>query len=621
MQSIYQYCNLEQIQNKQVVCFGCMEVQEFAFRLLEQEIHFDYFLCLDHKKYCLPHLMNKQIIDIEQLELLDNYVVVASYKELANAYQTLGGTGIEQHIVEIEKIQPLLTNASNLVIYGTGTRAGKVYESLNGYADVKMFCDSNKDKAGASFQEKKVIHVSELSEYPEDTCIIIGSTYFNEIKDTLHRYGVNEKYVFYAEYGLTLFSDDGYKVTYPAKSLLDLVRDCKNKQIIMYGENGIVKKISNIFSNLNIEVKESLGRNGFEEDGTIYSLAYYDLQDVICIMTDPYTSAAHDALEQVGLREMQLAWIENYNSFNVSCTDRVYNCVLDPHLGHAHIKDDEECPGFIKYENISFGDSAPFIILTLGGSTTSGYGVRQKPWSEWLSDMLTKKCINHVVYCGGTDSYTASQELVKLIRDGIWLKPDCVISYSGINNMSIFSKIPFVHYYQKELYDSLHQSLVSSHWGKMRGVNYGVQPDCDNFEFWFTQLKMMHAVCDSFGINYKAFLQPTLCSKKRLHAEDEDLDVMFLDGYGLTKENGKEKWICLRTEGADPYGKIIQNAISFRESAKKIEEPWFYDLSDLFDGIGGIYIDPCHVRREGNKMIAGKIYEAIQNDLKQRQNG
>ncbi len=618
MQSIYQYYNLEQIQNKKVVCFGCLEAQEFALRLLGQDICFDYFLYLGDEDYCLPHFMNKQIINIEQLKLLDRYVVVASYRELEHAYQIFSGTAIEQHIVAIERIHPLISNASNLVIYGTGTRAGRVFESLYGYADVKMFCDSNQDKAGTSFQEKKVIHVSELSDYPKDTCIIIGSTYYDEIRDTLRQYGVDEKYVFYAEYGLTLFSNDGYKVSYPIKSLLDLIQDCKNKQIAIYGESGIVNKMSKIFSNLNIEVQVSLGRDGFEENGTIYSLAYYDLQNVICIMTDSYTSAAHDALEQMGLRETQLAWIENYNSFSVSCTDRAYNCVLDPHLGHAHIKDGEEYSGFVKYENITFGDSAPFIILALGGSTTSGYGVRQKPWSEYLSDMLAQKCINHVIYCGGTDSYTASQELIKLIRDGIWLKPDCVISYSGINNMSIFSKVPFVHYYQKELYDSLNHSIASSHWGKMRGVNYGVQPDCDSFEFWFSQIKMMRAVCDSLDIDFKAFLQPTLCSKKKLYKGDEDLDVMFLNGYGIIKENGKETWIRLKAEGADPYGKIIKNAYYFRESVKKVNEAWFYDLSDLFDGIGGIYIDPCHVRGEGNNMIAGKIYEAIQNDLKQR---
>ncbi|MCM1498877.1 MAG: SGNH/GDSL hydrolase family protein [Clostridium sp.] len=618
MNSIFEYVNLEKIEDKQVVCFGCREAKAFAVRLLEQNICFDYFLFLGDDKYNLPHMLNKQVISIEQLKFLENYVVVAPYNELQHAYQLLSGLDLENNIIEIERLQSKLLSTSNLVIYGTGGRAKRIYREINEYVEVKYFCDSNADKAGSYFEDKLIIHAIALSDLPRDTCVIIGSTYYDEINSTVLQQGIDRNRIFYVEYDLTIFPDNEHSITYKLKSVIDLIRDYKNKELILYGQKNIVYKMSEILLNLGMNVNKIIERDKLEEDGTICSLAYCDMQNVICVIVDKYSAYTHDLLEGIGLSESQYAWVENYSSFNFTCTDRIYKSVLDPHLGHAHISSNEEYPGFIKYECINSESTNPVVILALGGSTTSAYGVRQKPWSEYLSEILIKNSIEHIIYCGGTDSYTASQELIKLIRDGLWLKPDYVISYGGINNMSILSKTPFVHYYQKEFYDGVVKSITSSHWGAMRGVNYGVEPDCDNFKYWFIQIKMMNAICEEFGIGYKAFLQPILYSKERIDSKDADLDIVFLNGCGFLSEYSSGKLVSLSMDETDYAYKLYKSALHFRNMAKKVYESWFCDLSDLFDGQSGIYIDPCHVCGKGNKMIAEKIYGTIKGELKKR---
>lgn len=612
MNSIFQYLNLEKIEGKEVVLFGCLESREFALRLLEHGIYFHYFLFVEGNKYCLPHLLNKQIISTEELRMLNNYVIVSSYKDIGYAHEVLGKLGLEEKIVEIEKLKTELLEASDIVIYGTGKRAERIFKDIDGYLEVNWFCDSNKSKAGSFFCGKPIIHSSELSDCSMDCYIIIGSTFYDEIRNTLLQCGIKENHIFYMEYDLTVFSSSKQKYTYKLKHLLDLIRDCKSKRVLMYGEKNIVQKLSKVFNILDIEIESLIERNVFEEDGTIYSLAYFDMNNAICIVTDNYSVAVHDALDQMGIKETQYAWIENYNSFSISNPQREVLCLLDPHLGHAHTSDRERYPGFIQYEYVKDSEVKPVVILTLGGSTTSGYGVRQKSWSEYLSEILVENGINHIIYCGGIDSYTASQELVKLIRDGIWLKPDYVISYSGINNMSIESETPFVHYYQKEFYDSIINFASSSYWGTMHGVNYGVKTECDNYEYWFTQIKMMHAICDSLGIMYKAFLQPVLYSK--LKYDETDVDIAFLNGFLLNKKKGEIE--PLNKESMSSPIRLQRNALHFREAAKAVDEPWFCDLSSVFDDEKNVYMDYCHVYEKGNQIIAKKMYENIQDDLK-----
>ncbi len=62
------------------------------------------------------------------------------------------------------------------------------------------------------------------------------------------------------------------------------------------------------------------------------------------------------------------------------------------------------------------------------------YNTAVTNWTEWLEIILREKSYSVEVLAGGIQGYASSQELLKLIQDVLILRPDLVISFSGIND-------------------------------------------------------------------------------------------------------------------------------------------------------------------------------------------
>jgi len=115
---------------------------------------------------------------------------------------------------------------------------------------------------------------------------------------------------------------------------------------------------------------------------------------------------------------------------------------LDPHLAFTYGKNSPKLAvvrqkytwldGFVVYGDISKGLQRP-VILALGGSTTDGVKFPNS-WPEQLARMLKERNIPGTVINGGIGGYTSSQELLKLIRDGLEFQPTIVITLNGVND-------------------------------------------------------------------------------------------------------------------------------------------------------------------------------------------
>src|SRR5262249_27994290 len=115
---------------------------------------------------------------------------------------------------------------------------------------------------------------------------------------------------------------------------------------------------------------------------------------------------------------------------------------LDPHLAFTYGKNSPKLAavrqkytwldGFVVYGDPSKGLQRP-IILTLGGSTTAGVQFPNS-WPEQLARMLKERNIPGTVINGAIGGYTSSQELLKLIRDGLEFQPNIVITLNGVND-------------------------------------------------------------------------------------------------------------------------------------------------------------------------------------------
>ena len=318
-------------------------------------------------------------------------------------------------------------------------------------------------------------------------------------------------------------------------------------------------------------------------------------------------------IKQMGLNLHSFQWSENY----ASLYDLSYQCehrdLLDPTLGFATISENSPHPGFVKYEYKTDSGNIPLRIVTLGGSTTSAHCVRNRPWSYYLSEKLKELHIPHVIYCGGNDSYSVSQELLRLIRDGILLEPNIVIDYSGVNNIAsapIMEDYPFIHNFQNDLFTSLEKinnirpKAITGFYAEKK-TNYGIKTEQSYAQYWYKQLRIMHSICDGEGIHFLSFLQPMLFDKTDYDSDETDL----LASYEIFIDAETKELLATGEVGQDKLSAVKE----FMGEAKQISEKWFYDLSNVFDNVHGVYMDYCHLYENGNQIIADHICNRLLN--------
>lgn len=257
--------------------------------------------------------------------------------------------------------------------------------------------------------------------------------------------------------------------------------------------------------------------------------------------------------------------------------------IFNPLLGYSWQGDIE---GFMKFGS-SKGNG--IRIVTLGGSATDATLYNIKSYSEWLHEMLAAMGTEAEIFCGGVAGYVVSQELQKLCCDVIGLKPDIVISYSGINDAADFyttGEHPFIRNYQTDnAVQMIHSGkLKNTLFGnaKIQAVGLGLNYKGTKAKFWIDCERMMHAVCNEFGISFFAILQP---------------------------------WNQNSTDYYESCHSFYNEA---RADVKDNRYDWMHDFSRLFDKDPDVFIDCCHVYERGNKKVARQILPYILETIKER---
>jgi len=288
----------------------------------------------------------------------------------------------------------------------------------------------------------------------------------------------------------------------------------------------------------------------------------------------------------------------------------------DPHMGYAHNPaytsfDYKSLPGFTIYGD-GEGKSRTLVVVTLGGSTTDGNVPRI--WAQVLQELMAAEGINVQVYNGGVAGYSSSQELLKLIRDVIPLKPDLIISYNGVNDIGLgdaLRKHPMVNNYQESIMDYLtheqppvvlpntmtaikHLPWFINEKRIKSAVNYGPVVDVSPEKSWYKNVRTMHAVSSEFGIPYLCFLQPAL-------------GIGLYDGRSVEEEG-----MLTNAEGSEAEGYMILLEEFYREAREDCQSlDYCENLVDVFAGQTGIYIDKMHTNDEGNRIIAQAVFDVL----------
>lgn len=264
-------------------------------------------------------------------------------------------------------------------------------------------------------------------------------------------------------------------------------------------------------------------------------------------------------------------------------------------------------------------------IAILGGSTSDiSY---EGNWMRELYVLLEERGLKPLIICAGISGYSTSQELFKLIRDVLPLKPQIVISLSGVNDMGFIQahmpQNPYIHAYQqrignflvekfgsKKTNESFFRQKVPTQQEKFIGMNQemslgamvlGVESKEKDYEIWHKNIRMQKAICYEFDLDYFACLQPIFgFGKYKASVAEKDVYSKFLEQRFIHKI---------------PYHEALN---SFYKEAKKIAQnasTYIYDLTDIFENEYETFSDPRHLNLHGNRVLAHKIMEILDNRI------
>jgi lysophospholipase L1-like esterase len=296
---------------------------------------------------------------------------------------------------------------------------------------------------------------------------------------------------------------------------------------------------------------------------------------------------------------------------------RLYN-YLDPHLGYSHnnIMMREKNPdylldGFAVYKNSDSRTAKTkktVKIITLGGSTTDC--VYRHNWPKQLCDVFKEKGIGCEIYNGGVAGFSSNQELLKMIRDCLSLKPDIIICMNGVNEVGTSHSVknhPMVEPYQQRIFRhivksavrpspifpntiALLKSMLVKEPKVIRGMNYGPEVNTTPWDQWKKNITIMNVVAKEFNMEYFCFLQP----------------ILGIGDYVPTAEENK-----MLLEKGKGYLGIVKD---FYDNARPIskELPFCIDITGIFDEKTGMYRDPRHSNKEGYRIIAETVFNELE---------
>jgi peptidoglycan/LPS O-acetylase OafA/YrhL/lysophospholipase L1-like esterase len=282
----------------------------------------------------------------------------------------------------------------------------------------------------------------------------------------------------------------------------------------------------------------------------------------------------------------------------------------------------------IRINNLGFrGPDTPrdkgdaFRIVALGESQTFGPTLRdgEKPWPELLQDLFDKhaSCGRRIeVINGGTEAYTLEDNLERMRRDILALKPDLILSAHGMNGF-----LPF----------GLRRVPEPS--------EPGVRPRASALigRAALTIERVAHDWRDRNSAQARPVALPPM-------SDAELMKSRYADDYrkliALARDNGADIALADSTMAVDehsprevkdfygavfkPIDDIIAANAAHNRMVKLIARAEGAPLIDMADGVDGVwdddlYLDIVHFTERGNERVAGLMFRALLPILAERE--
>ncbi len=360
----------------------------------------------------------------------------------------------------------------------------------------------------------------------------------------------------------------------------------EKEKIILYGEKNQILRLKKITKTAGFDVAYVVGNKSDDDIESYVNLLYEDFNCIfVWIVSDDHIAYCN-RLDELGLKEH-----ENYASVTrppyMNLRERF---ILDVHLGYTS-NTKGLYPGVTVYGEHSSGKKVVRIV-TLGGSTSDAIAYPWKSWSEILWEQLCMRFpdTEFIVYSAGVCAYDSALELLKLQRDMLRVFPDIVLSYSGLND-SVLSSDLWTTPYQKMIFSrlSLSERFTIAGGISEEGAAVGIETHSTPVQRYLKNIRMMHAICNEFGIRFYAFVQAMIGEASYEPKEDEE--EMLRNSMDCVYEKTK---------------------IFLRDVKEQIQNyQYIYDLSTIFNSTEKLYVDTEHVNETGNRIIAEEIIKIL----------
>ncbi len=362
-----------------------------------------------------------------------------------------------------------------------------------------------------------------------------------------------------------------------------------NRKFAIIGLSGYSRYFANLVNNYSNFTGIYAIENGKNISGYPYqikpisSLLYEDTSQIdFYLMHLNYSRKMEDYLLELGVNMNNIYSLGDMR--NNATSGAMPLDIYDQKLGYTRIINN--LPGYILFQSNTKNDKNDhFRIMILGGSTSDPTTANVKSWSECLYNKLNDMGIEFEIYSGGISAYTSEQELEKLLRDGLILKPNLVLSYSGINNSQKLYNLenhPLVRKYQADLLISLNEKGLLNNFlqqgVKINGITFGLAQNSTSAQQWVQSEQLMHGICKEFNIPFHGFLQPYNKLGDHINHDNE-----------------------------------LKEIRKFYVETLKLIEPiaYLHDFTKIFDGKNDIFFDLSHVYEKGNQIIAKKMMPIV----------
>ena len=518
-------------------------------------------------------MFHKSIFGIEVLNQDKSFVFCDLYAD---------NSGIDVSCkIQYTKVLCESIEKENLIIWGAGISGGQAFDVLmKNHANVKCFIDSDERLVGTIKCGIPVYAPKKLDDIVKDIVIIEAMEQWKDLDEFIknnyekrfhYQYAIKQSYDFAIKCDV-----DGRKETVFSLGA-DTFYYIGDKKIYIYGTRYIEQEAAKYLELLDIPFGGFLVDDVDREKG--YGKYHVQYVEEILYETD-FMVWVYDGEKVRKLDELGLKYFENY-IYNIYATDITIKRknVLDINLVHSYLSQNKY-PGFMIYGS---DKEESYRIVTLGGSTTDGMIYPFKSWSQILYEKIGQE--NITIYNGGVYSYNSGQEVVKLIRDVLTLRPNMVIVYDGFNDMYCKARYPYEFRHLGQVFEHAVEHVETNIYMEetKNEMSRGVESQQDVFNNWLSNIRTMYAIASERNIHFFSFCQPALCSKK-----------------GKTVQ---EKNMLLSTKSDQINFQINK---SFRTCLERMAQipSYMHDLSYIFDGKPDIYMDICHVWEEGNRIIA-----------------